>query len=216
MNRIIPTISLAAMSAVLALSTPAFAAGKHERAESAISEAKAKIEASAKVGATTNSPREQADAQAALRSAEELLASGHKEEAIAAAHHASTLADTALGQAQRAHAQNAQAVTAEAREQAAGAQAQAADAQAQAAASNARAQAAEQAAASAQADAANARATPVVVAAPAAPTTITTETTKTATPVHTTAVKHKVVRKAVVHHPAAVTEKTKTTVTTGQ
>ena len=166
MTRILSAVSCAAMSAALAFSTPALAAGKHERAEAAIAEARAKIDASAKVGASAQTPRLQADAAAALRTAEERLARGDKEEAIAAAHRASQLADTALGEAQHARTVNAQAATANAQDAAA-------DAQAQAAAANARANAAEQAAASAQADAAAARATPppapVVMVAPLAP-----------------------------------------------
>ncbi|MGC7995795.1 hypothetical protein, partial [Salmonella enterica] len=79
------TASIAALAAVLAFSSPAFAEGKHERAEAAIAEARAKIDASAKVGATAETPRLQAEAQAALRTAQEDLASGKKEEAIAAA-----------------------------------------------------------------------------------------------------------------------------------
>lgn len=220
MNRI-SSVSTLTLAAMLAFSTPALAAGKHERAEAAIAEAQAKIDASARIGATTATPRMQADAEAALRTAHEELARGKKVEAIAAAHRASQLADTAMGEAQRAHNENARAATEAARSRAAGAQAQAADAQAEAAAQAERARAAEQAAASAQADAAAARAAPpVVVAAPPAapaPVTVTTETTRSVAPAHTTAVKHRVVSKAVVHHATpAVTEKTKTTVTTGQ
>lgn len=206
------TLSSVALASVLAFSAPAFAEGKHDRAEQAIAEARAKIDASAKVGATTETPRLQADAQAQLRAAEEHLAAGKKAEAIDDAHRASQLADTALGQAQRAHNDAAHAATANARNVAM-------DAQADAAAANARANAAEQAAASAAADAAAARsAPPVVVQAPAPTTTVTTETTKTAAPaVRHTAVK-RVVRKATTHRaaPARVTEKTTTTVTTGQ
>lgn len=216
MTRIFNAVSVAAMSAALIFSTPAIAAGKHERAQAAIAEARAKIDASAKIGASTQSPRLQADAQAALRSAEERLARGDKDEAIAAAHRASQLADTALGEAQRARTMNAQAATANARDAAA-------DAQAQAAAANARANAAEQAAVNAQADAAIARATPapiVMVAPPAPPTTtVTTEVVKTA-PVATPrpVAKRKVVRRTVRHvaaRPAPrVTTKTTTTIKT--
>uniref|UniRef100_UPI0035C9A7C4 hypothetical protein n=1 Tax=uncultured Sphingomonas sp. TaxID=158754 RepID=UPI0035C9A7C4 len=211
----ISSVSTIALAAMMAFATPALAEGKHDRAQEAIAEARAKIDAADKVGASTSTPRMQADAQAQLRAAEEHLASGDKAKAIDEAHRASQLADTALGQAQRAHADAAHNATANARDAAQ-------NAQVDAAAANARADAAAQAAAAAQADAAAARsAPPVVVQAPPAPaptTTITTETTKSATPavVHRAAVKRKVVRRAVVRHPAAVTEKTKTTVTTGQ
>ena len=141
MNRI-SSASSVALAAMLAFSAPAFAEGKHDRAEQAIAEARAKIDASAKVGATTQTPRLQADAQAQLRAAEEHLAAGKKAEAIDDAHRASQLADTALGEAQRAHNEAARAATSNARNVAA-------DAQADAAAANARANAAEQAAASA-------------------------------------------------------------------
>ena len=216
MNRIFNVVSVAAMSAALVFSAPASAAGKHERAQAAIAEARAKIDASAKVGASTQSPRLQADAQAALRNAEERLARGDKDEAIVAAHRASQLADTALGEAQRAQTLNARANTANARDEAA-------DAQAQAAAANARANAAEQAAVTAQADAAAARAAPapiVMVAPPAPPTTtVTTEVVKTApVPVVRAVAKRKVVRRSVRHvaaRPAPrVTTKTTTTIKT--
>jgi len=214
MTRILNAVSCAALSAALALSTPAFAAGKHERAQAAIAEARAKIDASAKVGASAQTPQLQADAQAALRIAVERLARGDKVEAIAAAHRASQLADTAMGETQRARASNAQAATAEARDAAA-------DAQVQAAAANARADAAQQATANAQADAAAARATPapiVMVAPPTPTTTVTTEVVK-ATPVATrrTVAKRRVVRRTVraTARPApGVTTKTTTTIKT--
>ncbi len=217
MTRILNAVSVAAMSAALIFSTPAIAAGKHERAQAAIAEARAKIDASAKVGASVQSPRLQADAQAALRTAEERLARGDKDEAIAAAHRASQFADTAMGEAQRAHAMNAQAATANARDDAA-------DAQAQAAAANARATVAEHDAVNAQADAAAARAAPapiVLVAPPAPPTTtVTTEVVRTAPVVvaRRPVAKRKVVRHTVRHVTARptprVTTKTTTTIKT--
>lgn len=202
------TASIIAAGLSLALATtPAFAEGKADRARAAIAQASGKIEASGKIGVSGDAPRLHAQAQAALRTAQESLASGHKEDAIAQANHASELADMALNQAQRdrtnaAHAQQAQAASV------------AINAQADAAAANARADTAEQAAAAAAADAAAARAAPpVVVAAPAPTTTVTTETTKAVTAAKPAV--RRVVR--TVRHPgvkATATEKTTTTVTT--
>ncbi|MDB5715364.1 MAG: hypothetical protein JWO15_2761 [Sphingomonadales bacterium] len=198
----------AAISAFLMLANPAYAEGKADRARAAIAEASGKIDAANKLGANGEVPRLQAEAQAALRSARENLASGHKEEAIADANHASTTADLAIGEAQK-NRMNAE------RAQRSNAEATAAVAQQDAAAANARADAAQQSAASAAADAAAARAAPpVILAAPAAPTTtVTTETVKhVATPARKAAPVRRVVKRSTT--TPAVSEKTTTTVTT--
>ncbi|WP_267381910.1 MULTISPECIES: hypothetical protein [unclassified Sphingomonas] len=191
---------------------PALAEGKADRARAAIAEASGKLDASAKVGTGGDAPRLQAQAQAALRTAQESLASGHKEDAIAQANHASELADMALNEAQRNR-------TMAERAQRTQANSVAVSAQADAAAANARADQAEQAAAAAAADAAAARAAPpVVVAAPPAPsTTVTTETTKSTAATATTtkpAVRRVVHRVTHAKPRVATTEKTTTTVTT--
>jgi hypothetical protein len=207
----------AALAALLAAG-PAIA-GKGDRARAAIAEASGKIDAANKIGASGDAPRLQAEAAASLRAAREDLARGHKEQAFDEANHASELADTAIGQAQRnrseaeaagrAHAENA-----------------AAAARQQAAAANARADSAEQAAnaAAAAADAArNAPApAPVVVAMPAPQpppqtTTVTTEHAST-TAVAATPARRRVVRR-VVHRPVrhatrTVVHRTTTTVST--
>jgi len=190
---------------LLMLATPAFAEGKADRARAAIAEASGKIDAVDKVGVGAETPRLTARAAAQLRTAQESLKAGHKEDSIAQAHRASELADIALGEAQKRHAEM---------------QAAHVDQQAAAAVAvqdaNARADSAQAAAASAAADAAAARAaaaTPVIVAqpAPAPTTTVTTETVKSATT-------HPVKKKVVVRKPAstarAVSERTTTTVTT--
>lgn len=208
--------TLAALSMLSA--NPVAAEGKGDRAKAAVAEAQGKIDALNAMDARGEVPRMSADAMAALRSAQDQLRAGHKDAAIDAAHQASHLADTAIGVAQRDRRENraaaqadanmaAQAQVAGARDQAAAAQDQAADAQQRADAANARAATAEQAAASAAADAAAARAS-----AQQPPTTVTTETTRTAAAapqvVHRTV--HRTVHRRT--HPAVVTEKTTTTV----
>ena len=204
MNRFILTTSGAALAALMVLSGPA-SAGKEDRAKQAIAAASAKVDAANKVGASGEVPGLQAEAAHNLATAKELLAAGHKSDAIAAANRAIALADTAIGKTQQN--QNAQV----------GAVADAAvSAQQDAAAANARAAAAEQAAAAASADAAAARAAPPVIVAPApATTTVQTETVRSSSVA--VAPKKKVVVKQSTRKPtgrAAVTEKTTTTVTT--
>ena len=160
---------------LLATSGAAFAQGKADRARIAVAEARAKVEAAAKLTGDGEMPRIQANAQAMLRTAEEDLAGMSKDKAIADANEASRLADTAIALSQRNRAADSQVQASVA-----------VNAQADAAQANARADAAERAAAdaqaaaaAAQADAAAARAAP-----PVAPvTTIITETVKTAAPV---------------------------------
>ena len=90
-----PRLGLAALLAATMLSSAAYA-GEQNRAELAISEAKGKIDAGDKVGVGEQAPELQGQARETLRSAEDQLAHHHKPEAIAAAHHASELADQAL------------------------------------------------------------------------------------------------------------------------
>jgi hypothetical protein len=196
--------SVAALLALTAAPTLAFP-GKADRAQAAIAAAQAKIDAANKVGASGQVPEMQAHAQAALATAKEDLASGHKEDAIADATHAGELADGALGQTHRNTTEAARAATADAAQAAS-------DAQQQAAAANSRADSAEQAAATAQAQADAARNAPPVVAAvaPAPTTTVTVERqTASAAPAHVT---HRV-----VHHTGTATTQRvaeRTTVTT--
>jgi len=191
-----------AVSALIVMGSVPAIAGKADRARSAIDQAKAKVDAADKVGASMNTPGLTARADAALATAQEDLKSGHKEDAFDAATQASELADTAIGQAQKSHAEALHAAQDNAAQTGVAAQAavdsanQRADAATQAANdASQRADAASQAAAAASEQAAAAQATP----APA-PTTTTVTT-------HTTA--H---RAHVVHVPAGST--TKTTVTT--
>jgi hypothetical protein len=195
----------AAIASCLALlATPALA-GKADRARSAIAEARGKIDAANKLGISGETPRLQAEAESSLRSAQESLKSGHKERSIAEAHHASELADTALGEAQRRKIEGE-------RDQRAGAEAAAAAALQQSADANARADAAQQDAAAARA----AAATPVIVP-PATTTTVTTQTEKVASSSSASTVKRpvkRVVKHSTYRPKTAVTEKTTTTVTT--
>ena len=206
----------AALAAMITVSPAAMAQGKADRARIAISAAEAKIEAANKVGASGQVPRLQAEAQAALRTAKEDLASGRKDAAIAEANHASELADTAIGESHRTEVDTARADSANAQDAAV-------VAQQEAAAANARAAAAEQAAASAQQDAAAARAaqpvvvaTPVATPAPQPTTTVTTETVRqAATPTATKKVVRQTVKRTARRAPTAV-ERTTTTVKTEQ
>lgn len=160
-----------AVSGLALIAGPALAEGKTDRARAAIAEARGKVETLGTINAAGDVPRLVAQAQAALRTAEDDLKGSHKEQAIADAHRASELADTAIGLSQKQQAQSQAADVAAA----AATERQAADA-------NARAAAAEQAADAAAADAAAARtaaATPAPAPAPQ-PVTVTTETTKVA------------------------------------
>jgi hypothetical protein len=197
------------MSALLLMAGPAFAEGKGDRAKEAMAAAAAKVEAANKIGATGETPRLQAQAQAALRAAHESYAAGHKEESIAQANRATQLSDEAIGTTQKNRAQDN-------REQRAATEATAAAAHEDAAAANARADAAQQSAAIATAQANAARAaTPVVVASPAPQaTTITTESeehSSAAPSVTKRPVAHHVVHRQVRH---TVTKRTRVTVST--
>jgi hypothetical protein len=206
-----PVILACVSGVALFAASPALGQGKKDRAREAVAAAQAKVDAAGKVGAAGEVPRLLAQAQAALRTAQEDLAGDHKEQAIADANHASMLADQALGEAQRAK-------LARARDDKQAADAAAADAARSAADANARAAAAE-------ADANAARnappPAPVVIAPPPPPpaptsTTVTTETVAPATKVVTKAAPRKrvVTRRHVVRKAAPATVKTKTTVTT--
>ncbi len=203
---------LASSALTLAMVTPAAAADKTDRAREAIAAAEAKIHTAESLGAGTDSPRETAEARAALATAKEDFSSGHKEPAIHEAIRASALADTIIGVAQQhkdhaiASAREAQRSTVEAaRDQVAAANGQAAAAQTQAAAAqqqaasaqqqieeaNARAEAAQRSAAASAADAAAARNSAALAAAqtPPAPQIETTVTTRHGTTHRTTRTK---------------------------
>lgn len=220
----------AGISALLIVSvSPAFAQSKTDRARMAITEAHAKVDAAVKVGAVGEAPRLVAQAQAALRTAEEDLARSHELSAIEDAHHASQLADEALGLAEQGKREDAVAArerTAEAEQAAANERARSASAESAASAAqesaanaNARADAAQQAASASAAEAAAARAAPP----PPAPTTTVTverEVHATTVPVATRpVVKRKVVRRVATRHTAVrrvpvSNTKTTTTITT--
>ncbi|MCP3729706.1 hypothetical protein M9978_04620 [Sphingomonas sp. MG17] len=213
-----------AAAALIATSSPVFAQGKADRARAAVAEARARVDTAAQLAPEGEVSRYQVEAKAALRSAEENLARMSKDQAIATANEASRLADLAIAASQRAQARATDRAAARADVEAsrrADAESAAASAQADAAAANARAEAAADSARAAQAEAAAAR------AAQAAPVTVTTETVKTTaataprtvtrTAARKPVAKRKVVRTVKRSTPvraAAVTERTKTTVTT--
>lgn len=161
---------LAASAMALALATPA-QAGKADRAREAIAAADAKIHTAETMGAGSEIPHQTADARAALATAREKLAAGHKSTSISEAIRASSLADAAIGEMQR-HQDRALADERQARtESVAAAQQQTADA-------NARANMAQQSAAVSASEASTAR-NAALVSAMALPaqvqTTVTTE-----------------------------------------
>ena len=219
-------VSLLASSAMtLAIAAPAAASPK-DRAREAIAAAEAKIHTAESLGTATDAPRDTAGARAALESAKEDFASGHKEPAIQEAIRASALADTAIGisqqhknnalasahEAQRASDDAARNQVAAAQGQAAAAQDQAVTAQQQAAEANSRAQAAEKSAAASAADAAAARNAAALTAAqtPATPQVETTVTTQQSTGGHH-ATRTKVVRHKTTTRAAAPSEEVTTT-----
>jgi hypothetical protein len=207
------------VSALLLLSSTPALASDTSRAKAAIAEARGKIDAAHQAGVGGEVPRLQAQAEAYLREAEDDLARSHEKLAIAAAQHASEVADSAIAEARRSKAAADDAD----RASAAAANAAANDA---ADAANARAASAEQAAAAASADAAAARAAPPVVVMQPPSTTTTVVKTETVKPAPAAAkprvaakprAKPRRVVRRTVHraaaHPATV-EKTTTTVTT--
>jgi hypothetical protein len=197
----------AAVSALLiASASPAFAQSREDRARVAIGEARAKIDAAVTTGATGEVPTLVAQAQAALRSAEEQFKRDHNASAIEDAHRASLLADQALGLAEQsktaaaaterdqrvsaeAAAATAQASAESERAQRENAEAATTAAQSNAADANARAASAEQAASAAASDAAAARAAAATALATPAVTEVTTTTTQA--PTRTYSVKKK-------------------------
>jgi hypothetical protein len=170
---------LASSAMALAVTAPA-QAGKGDRADEAIAAAEAKIHTAETLGTSTEVPRATAEARAALATAREFRAAGHKSSSIQAAIRASALADTAIGELQRRKDDTLAAVqdgASAAQEQAAAAQQQALTAQQQAADANMRADAAQQAATTSAADAAAARnaATMAAMTPPQVETTVTTQ-----------------------------------------
>ncbi|MBW8754751.1 MAG: hypothetical protein JF595_11485 [Sphingomonadales bacterium] len=163
---------LLAASAIALTVSPAHA-GKADRAREAIAAAEAKIHTAETLGATTEMPREAAQARASLALAKDKLARGAKSDSIEEAIHAQALADTAIGVMQRRQNEAVADAQAARSEDVAVAQQQAASAQDQAADANARAAAAERAAA---ASAAQAEAARVAAQTPAqVETTVTTQ-----------------------------------------
>jgi chromosome segregation ATPase len=201
----------ASISALLAFSAvPAYAGwGKADRAHAEISSAQAKIESANKLGASTAAPAVMAHAQAELQTAKENLESGNKDTAIEQAIDAQRIADTAIGQVNRAHqeaaADHAAQVQQDAQTQVDAANARADSAAASAQDANDRAQSAQQAAAAANAQAEAARNQPT--------TTVTTvEKSSTRAPVHK--VVHRVVKPAPSYAGTTTAERTTTTVST--
>ncbi|VWX51377.1 hypothetical protein [Novosphingobium sp. 9U] len=195
-------IALGALS--LTMASPAFA-GKANDARKAIAAAQAKIETAHTLGAGRALPAESAQADEALKLAQNDFKHGEKDKAIEEATHAEALASTAIGLMQ----QDKDAALAAARDQqattAAVAQDQIAQAQQQAADANARAQQAAQSAAEARNAAQLAAATP-----PAQVETTVTTQQATSAPRKTT---HKVVRRK-VSRPATSSTSGKVTTTT--
>src|ERR1700748_851929 len=109
-NMLLRGVSAGTLLALTAAPVLAFP-GKADRAQAAIAAAQAKIDAANKVGASGQVPEMQAHAQAALATAKEDLASGHKEDAIADATHAGELADGALGQTHQGNTEEGAAAT---------------------------------------------------------------------------------------------------------
>lgn len=89
------TVSVSTLIALSVLPAAAYA-GKHTMAVEAIAAAKGKIDAGDKVGSGRQAPELQAQARSSLSSAQDLLAKGHKDEAISAARHAGEFADQAI------------------------------------------------------------------------------------------------------------------------
>lgn len=203
---------LVAGALALAAGSPALA-GKSDRAREAIAAAQAKLDSARTAGAGTELPHQVAQSDAELKRAREALATGHKDEAIDIAIHASALADAALGESQKRKQADAAAAQQAAQMQASAAQQQVDAARQQAEQANARADQAQQAAnaAASQAQAASLAAAAQATAAPAQ--VETTVTTAQAASPHRTVVRKRVVTKKAAA-PAAVT--TTTRVTTGQ
>ena len=184
------SLFFATTAVLLALGTAPATAGEADRARAAIAEARGKIAAGDKVGASSGAPLLQTEARAALGDAEVLLARGKKTESLAAARRAGELADVAIVNADRAKMSATRDARAEAEAATANARDAAANAQAATVAADTRANAAERAADNANARADMMAATPMVAPAPATTTTVAIEEKiVTRTPVKRTTVK---------------------------
>ena len=219
------SVSVSALIALSTLPTSAYA-GKHTLAVEAIAQAKGKIDAGDKVNAGSQAPELQAHARASLSSAQDLLAKGHKDEAILAARHAGEFADQAIVSAENSRTAAERERRHDAQDSAAVAVQAASDANvrasiAQQAASNAnvtaddanrRAAQAQLATADANARADALRAAPPVAAPPA--TTTTTVAVVQDVPARASAVRH--APRRTIRHRAAPrnVSKSTTTVTT--
>ena len=194
---------LAASALALAISGPAHAEGKGDRAQKEIAAARAKVDTVKSMGAASEMPIGVARAEETLKTAQEEASSGHKESAIKDAIHAQAMADAAIGEMQKRKDAAVAAQQQAAAEQTAAAQDRAADA-------TARAAAAEQSAAqSAQAaDAARQQAAIAASKQAQVETTVTTQQTGTRP------VRHKVIRKVVTHRSTAPATTSNTTTTT--
>lgn len=202
---------LVAGAVAIGLGSPAHA-GKSDRARQAIAAAQAKLESARTVGAGMELPRQVAQADAELARAREALATGHKDESIEMAIHASALADAAIGESQKRKQEQAEAQQSAAQAQANAAHEQVEAARQQAAQATTQAAQAQQAAVDAahQAQQASAMAAQQAAAAQAAPPPAEVETSVTTTPAagttHRTTVRKKtVVRKRAAAPAGAVT-----------
>ena len=220
----ISALLLASSAICLAMAQPAAADKISDRAREAIAAAEAKIHTAETMGASSETPRDTAEARAALAAAREDFRVKHKEMAIQDAIRASALADTAIGMTQKhkdadvAAARDAQKDTAEsardqvsaAHNQAAAAQDQAVTAQQRAADADARAHSAEQSAAASAAEAKDAAAM-AEAPKPEAPVVETTVTTRHGASVHHHVRTHVTRRTTTTGAPPASTEETTTT-----
>ncbi len=227
-NQFAPRLGLAAVLAATMLPAAAFA-GEQTRAEAAIAEAKGKIDAGDRVGTSNQAPELQAQARAALSTAQDLLSHHKKSEAIAAAHHASELADQAIvtantrkNDADHARRDDLRDTASQAQQSAASANTRAATAEAASVNANARADSAEQATTVANIRANTAEQSTIAANAQAealrSPTTTTVAMTQheTVEPVATPAPVRKPRHRRVMHrhHAAAHVKTTTTTIVT--
>lgn len=203
---------LAAGALALAISAPAYAEGKGDRAQKEIAAARAKVDSAKSMGASSELPVGVARAEEALKTAQEEASAGHKDAAIKDAIHAQAMADAALGEMQKRRNAAMTEQQQVAAEQTAAAQSQAAEAQNQASDANARAAAAQQAATQSAQSAEVAR--QQAAAAANRPTQVETTVTTQQTSSHPT--RHRVTRKVVIHKARApvTTSSTATTTTT--
>ena len=216
LHQLTSRVALAAALAA-AMAPTAVYAGEQTKAEAAIAEARGKIDAGDKVGASEQAPQLQAQAREALASAQDLLSHHHKGEANVAAHHASDLADQAIVSANNHKTEAEHARRDELRNSAADAQQSAADANTRAdnaqratTMANVRADSAERSSAAANAQADALRNAPPPVAPPSTTTVaVTQHEVEPVAPTHQ--IRHRVIHKR--HHRAPV-KSTTTTITT--